>query len=184
MSLVRAFNQPRNIRHHETLSLIVTDHAKIGDQGCKRVVGNFRPHCGNNRDQCRLTGVRHADNSNIGQEPQFDLQLAIFTGFTRLSKPWATVCRGNEVRIAFAASPAGGEHKTVASLNQIADSLAGPGVASNRSHWHSNDEVLAATPMAIAAHSVLAATGFALFVIAKIQQGRELWICNRDDIAT
>jgi hypothetical protein len=38
--------------------------------------------------------------------------------------------------------------------------------------------------MAIAAHSVLAATGFALFVIAKIQQGRELWICNRDDIAT
>ena len=83
-----------------------------------------------------------------------------------------------------AASPAGGEHKTIPGLIQIADSLAGPGVANDRSHRNFNDEVLAATPMTIASHSVLAATGLALFVIAEIQQGCELCIRNRDDIAT
>jgi hypothetical protein len=88
------------------------------------------------------------------------------------------------VRIAFAASPAGGEHNTVACLIQIADRLAGPGVANDRSHRNFNDEVLIATPMTFAAHSVLAATGLALFVIAEIQQGRELCIRHRDDIAT
>jgi hypothetical protein len=67
MSLMRTFDQPWNIGHHETLSLIVTDHSKIGDQGRKRVVGNFRPHCGNNRDQSGLTGIGNANNSNVGQ---------------------------------------------------------------------------------------------------------------------
>jgi hypothetical protein len=38
--------------------------------------------------------------------------------------------------------------------------------------------------MTVAAHSVLTATGLALLVIAEIQQSRELWISNRDDIAT
>jgi hypothetical protein len=88
------------------------------------------------------------------------------------------------VRIAFATSPARGEHETVPGLIQIADRLTGPSVANNRSHRNFNDEVLAPTPMTVAAHSVLTATGLALFVIAEIQQRRELWICNRDDIAT
>jgi hypothetical protein len=88
------------------------------------------------------------------------------------------------MRIAFAAPAAGGEHNTVAGLIQIADSLAGPGVANDSSHRNFNDEILAAAAMTIAAHSVLAATGLALFVIAEIQQCRELCIRNRDDIAT
>jgi hypothetical protein len=76
------------------------------------------------------------------------------------------------VRIAFAASPARSEHDMVPGLIQIADRLTGPGVANNRSHRNFDDEVLAATPMTVAAHSVLTATGLALFVIAEIQQRR------------
>jgi hypothetical protein len=38
--------------------------------------------------------------------------------------------------------------------------------------------------MAITTHSVLASTGFALLVIAKIQQSGELWIRDRDDVTT
>jgi hypothetical protein len=88
------------------------------------------------------------------------------------------------MRIAFAASPAGGEHTTVPDLIQIADSLARPGVSNDRSHRHFNDDILTATPMTIAAHSVLSATGLTFLMIAKIQQRCELWIRNRDDIAT
>mgnify|MGYP003693638849 CR=1 FL=1 len=54
-------------------------HTEVWMQGGERIVGNLGPRVGDCRDQCRLAGVGHAEQADIGKHAQFQLQLALFT---------------------------------------------------------------------------------------------------------
>src|SRR3990170_6226978 len=67
---------------------------------------------------------------------------------------------------------------------QIADQLTGGGVAHNRAHRHLDFAVIAAPPIAVAPHAMLAAPRLVLLLIAQIEQCRQLRIGHGDDVAS
>ena len=85
VALVRAFDEPGNIRDDETLALAVSDHTQIGHQCSKRIVGDFRAHRRDHRDQCRLAGIGQTDDADVGEQAKFDLQFALRARLARLS---------------------------------------------------------------------------------------------------
>ena len=73
MALVRAFDKSGNVRYHETLALAVTDHTQVGNQRGERIVGNLRPHRRDRCDQRRLAGIGQTDDTDVGQQSEFNL---------------------------------------------------------------------------------------------------------------
>ena len=61
-----AFDQARNVGHHERLRRTRTHHTQVRVQRRERVIGNLRARVGDGGDQRRLAGVRHAEQAHIG----------------------------------------------------------------------------------------------------------------------
>jgi hypothetical protein len=85
--------------------------------------------------------------------------------------------------VAFAATAASGNDNALAGSGQIADQFAGSRVLNNSSNRDVDHPIIAALPVAVATHAVLAASRLVLFLITQIEQGRELRIGDHDDIA-
>src|SRR5436309_12289980 len=85
LSLMRPFDEARNIGYDETFPLVITDYPKVRNQSRKRIIGNLRTDGGDGRDQRRLTGVRHPNNAHISQHPDLHLKLPIYYGHARSS---------------------------------------------------------------------------------------------------
>src|SRR5438445_4355259 len=84
--------------------------------------------------------------------------------------------------IALPAPATGSDHNLFAGHPQIADQLSRPGVADHRADWYLDYTIFAAPPVAILAHSVLAAVGFVLLLVAQVEQCRKLRIRNCDHV--
>src|SRR5205823_1846143 len=106
LSLMRPFDEPRNIGYDETLPLVITDNPEVRNQSRKRIVGNLRTDGGDRRDQRRLTRVRQPNNAHISQQPELDLQLQFDSGHARLSITRAPVRRLDKMSIALPSSTA------------------------------------------------------------------------------
>src|SRR5262245_19466006 len=176
------FDEPRNISHDETLAVVVTDHAQIRGQRSKRIVGDFRPHRGDRRDQRRLAGVGQPDDADIGEQAQLDLKLSLFSRFSRLSEARALEGRCREVRVALSASAAGGDNHCFPRRLKIGDQLTRHGVADYSTHGHLDFTVVAPPPMTVAPHAMLAAASFVLFLIAQIEERRQLRVGDDDNV--
>ncbi len=75
------------------LAFAVTDHTQVGYQCSKRIVGDFRPHRRDHRDQRRFAGIGQADDADIGEQAKLDLQVALDTRFARLTETRAAIGR-------------------------------------------------------------------------------------------
>ena len=84
MSQARAFRRPFNqtgqVGDHKALLGSDPYHAQVRMQGSERIVGNAWPCIGNRRDECRFTGIGHAQQADIGQHFQLKLQAFPVTG--------------------------------------------------------------------------------------------------------
>ena len=74
-----AFNQPRDIGDHKALLVVHTHHAQAWYQGGKRIVSHFWLGGGDRTDEGGFTGVRHPQHSDVRQQHQLQLQVALIT---------------------------------------------------------------------------------------------------------
>src|SRR5690606_29161415 len=63
----RAFDQAGDVGQHE-LSLAVTDHAKLGHQGCESVVPDLRSSVRDLVDERRLARIGQADETRVREQ--------------------------------------------------------------------------------------------------------------------
>src|SRR6185369_6681390 len=103
---MRAFNQTRNVRDDKRTKVSEIDHAEVRFQRGERVVGNLWTSRGNSRDESRLARVRKTHQTNIREQLQLELQLALFALAAALVITRRTVCRTGEVRVAKTAAAA------------------------------------------------------------------------------
>ena len=63
----RAFDQSRNIGNHKAAMRLDADHAEIGMQGGKGIVGHLGFGRGNRANKGRFAGIGHAQQADIRQ---------------------------------------------------------------------------------------------------------------------
>ena len=83
-TVCRPFNQPRNIRNHKTAVLLNRDHAQIRYQSGERIIRHFRCRCRYRADKGRFSGIWQAQQTDVCQHLQFELQVTRLTRLPRL----------------------------------------------------------------------------------------------------
>ncbi|MND42848.1 hypothetical protein D3C80_336320 [compost metagenome] len=171
-----AFDQTRNVGHHEGLEATHADHAQVRHQGGEGIVGDFRLGGGHGTDEGALAGVRQPQQANVGQHLQLQLEVA---GLARLALGGLArraVGAGLEAGVAQAVPAALGHQQALTGLGQVADDFLGGGIDDGGAHRHRQDQVIALASGAVLAAAVLATLGVETAGVAVVHQGIEVGI--------
>mmetsp|Transcript_14895 Transcript_14895/g.26922 ORF Transcript_14895/g.26922 Transcript_14895/m.26922 type:complete len:244 (-) Transcript_14895:143-874(-) len=74
-----SIDQPRHIRHNNTIPILVLYRPHQRMQRRKRIRRNLRPRPAHGREQARLARVRKSDQSHVGDQFQFKLEVRAFS---------------------------------------------------------------------------------------------------------
>src|SRR5580658_6336888 len=120
----------------------------------ERVGRDFRARRGNARDERGFSGVGEADESDIGEQLQFEAQAALFAGLAVFVLARSLVPGLGEMRIAAAAVPAASGAILLAGLGEIEKLLAGLLVEDHRADGNFQNCVHAGAAVAVRAFAV------------------------------
>ena len=95
-----AFNDARNVRHHEGSKIPVGNDAQVRCEGGEGIIGDLRFGCRENRKQGGFPRIGKAHEPDICQQLQFDEYIAFFAFFSALGEPWSLPRGALEVHIA------------------------------------------------------------------------------------
>jgi hypothetical protein len=164
--------------------LLVHAHdAELRVQRGERIVRHLGPRRGNRADERGLAGVRHAEESHVGEHAQLQLEHARFPGHAARELARRAVHAGLEVEVAQPAVAALGEKRALAVLREVRDRLAGPGIADHGADGEAQDDVLGAAPVAIGAAAVLAGLRAEDARVAVVDERVEVRVGDRPDAA-
>lgn len=74
--VVGVFNDAGNVGDEDARKIVKLDEAEVGAQGGKGVGGDFDGDVGEGGDEGRFPGVWHADKAYIGNQLEFELDVA------------------------------------------------------------------------------------------------------------
>src|SRR5215510_2143207 len=80
MTLVRAFDQTRDVSHNESAKIPEIDDSQMRFKRRKGIVRDFWLSRRNRGDKSRLAGIRKTDQADVRQQLQFKLQVCLLTG--------------------------------------------------------------------------------------------------------
>ena len=106
LALGGALDETGDVGDDEAQVVARAHHAQVGLQRRERVVGNLGTRGGHAGDQRALAHRRHSDERRIGHELHLELDPQRFGGLAQLGKRRGAARRGDEVRVAPAASAA------------------------------------------------------------------------------
>ena len=181
-ALARALDDARDVRHDEVLLLAHGDHAQIGHEGREVVVGDLRTGCRCHAQQRGLADVRKADQTDVREQLELEHDVALDARQTRLRKARRLTGRGREMRVAPAAVAALCRDIRLV-IRHILHDLSGFLVADDRAARHADDEVRAVLALAALAAARLAGRRDILFLVAEVQERRQIVIHLEDDRA-
>ena len=185
VTFVRAFDETRNVGHHETAVIAHTDDAEIWRERRKRVGGDFRTRRRNARNQCGLAGIRKAHEPHIREQLQVQAQTAMFARQSRLRLARCAVRRADEPSVAHPALAAACDEDAVAFVREIGGYRPRPRVVvfdvGDRTDGNRDVEIGAASARAIGPLARTAAWGFELGMEAEVDQRIEMRACDEID---
>src|SRR5438132_9741736 len=107
----RTFDQPGKIRHHVGV-VADLDNTEIWLERREWVVRDLRRGTRKRRKQRRFSGVRQPDKPDVGDQLQFEREVAFFAALPRLRDIRRLVRRRREVLIAAATAAAARDDET------------------------------------------------------------------------
>src|SRR3954468_18190469 len=99
---MRALDQAGNVGRHKAV-VAYPHHAKVWLERRKRVGANLGPRGADDREQRRFAGIRKANQPDISQQLQLQVDLIRLARLAKLSDPRHLVGRSGEMDIAEAA---------------------------------------------------------------------------------
>jgi hypothetical protein len=159
----------------------VADDSEVRGEGGKGKVCYPRSSRGDRRKQSRFSYVGEADQTNVGQEAQFELKEAFFSRGAGLGKARCLVRRSGKKSIAFAALSPASDDDLRALRTEISQKLTALGVTNQGAQWHADDEVVTVFPVLILSSTVFATLGSQVTLIDEVAQGAQLGISLKDD---
>ncbi len=151
-----AFDQARYVRDHETAVFVHAHHAEIRVQRGKGVVRDFRPCRGDGADIGRFAGIRHAEQADVGQNLELELQTA-----TLARRAWRTLARRAvgarlEMNVAQASLPAFCQHCGLAVGGQVGERFTGLDIAYHGADRKTQSDVVRGLAVAVGAATFFA----------------------------
>ena len=174
VSRVRALDEPRHVGHDEAAVAAESDDSEVWCQRRERIVGNLGTGRGDPRDERRLARVGEPDEADVGQELQLEAQESFFARFTRLDAPWGAIGRGDEARVAAAATASLCDEDLLALVGEIPEQMQalvrGILFEDERPDRHLDLEVVGRPPGLVGALPVRTAPGFELGVKTEVDE--------------
>ena len=178
----RALDDAWNIRRHKGLPFAHIDHAQIGVEGGKVVVGDLGVGPADHAEEGGLAHVGEADEAHVRQQLQLQHHVVALAGQAALGEAGGLTGGGGEVGVAPAAlAPPAEDIGLVA--GHVLDNLVGLGVPDQGAPGDADGEglaVLAALALAGAVHPLFRRI-FAL--VAEVHQGGQVVVHLEDDVA-
>jgi len=181
-AFARALDQAGNVSDHE-LAVIEASHAQVRREGRERIVRDLRPRARQRREQARLAGVRQAGETNVGDEAELELELALLAGLAVLGDARHAPGARREARVAAAALSAARDDDLLTRRDEIGDDLSGRDVLHRRARRHLEGEIAARFPGFVRPTAGAATRRGVRLSVAIVTEGGELIIDAEDDVA-
>ena len=150
---------PGNVGHDEGASVAVGHDAERGFEGGEGVVGNLGAGIGERADQRRLTGVGEADQTDIGEELQFQDHHHFLHGLAGLGVARCLVGGGAKLEVAQSAASAFEQHHDLSVFDDIAEIFTGFGIVGHGAGRYLDVAICAVAAVAAAFAAVAAVAG-------------------------
>ena len=113
-----ALDQARDVGDHE-LAVVAVERAEDGLQRRERIRGDLRLRAREPREQRRLAGVGQADEADVGQQLEMELDAALLARQPALGDPRGLAGGGLEARVAAPAGAAAGDRDLLAGPHEV-----------------------------------------------------------------
>jgi len=173
--LARAFDEAGNVGHDEVESVVGLHDSQVRGERGELVVGDLRLRGRDARDQRRLASVRKADERDVGEQLELELQPGFFALLALFGEGRSAALVREEASIPAAALATGRSEVAVAVIGEVGEDLA-VAAANDRANGHRGDEVVATAAMFLLPGTVFAALTFAVRVIAVAEQRRHVMV--------
>src|SRR5918992_645180 len=168
--LVRAFDDARNVGHDERPVVAELNDAKVGREGREGIVGDLRPRRRDRGEERRLPRIRLADQSDVRDKLELELQRSFLPTLAGLVLPRRLVRRRREVRVALPASATARDDDLVPRLDDLADELSRTGITDQRAGRNGQHHTGARPPGLVRARAVVAALGLPEIAICVVEE--------------
>ena len=142
----------------------------------ERIVGDLGTRRGDHREQCALAGVGLAEQADVGDELQDQLEAPLFAFASRFPFARRLMCRRREVLVAAPAAATLGDEQRPVGVHELAEDFAGIGVADFRAGRDGEVDVVGGLPRHVFSLPVLAPVSAPMRVVAIVEEGREIGI--------
>src|SRR5690606_10320778 len=149
----------------------------------KGIIRHLGTSTGDRADEGGLASIGHAQQADIGQHPQLELELASLTGGARGRLARRAVDRALEMDIAEPALAPSGHQQPLAMRGQVPKLLAGGEISHDGADRDLDGDAFAAPAIHLAALTVLAPLGSKDALVAKISEGVDALVGLQPDAA-
>jgi hypothetical protein len=118
-------------------------HPKVGLQRREGIWRDLRRGCCQGAEEGRLAGVRKADQADVGDEPELQIQPALFPWLALLGVGRRAIGCGREMHVAQPAAAAASNHHPLVASHQIGDQVLGCQIAHHRTWRDAQVQVFA-----------------------------------------
>ena len=139
--LVRAVDQPRNIRYRDPRVIGIFHHADHRVERGERVGGHLGARGGDRAQQRRLARVGVAYQPDVGDGFEFEQEFPLFARFARFPFTRRPVGPGDEARIATPAPAARRDDHLLAVVLHVTEDLAGGAVGDHGADRNLEDHI-------------------------------------------
>jgi hypothetical protein len=175
-------DDPGDIRHHHRAPFGQLDDAEVRLEGGERVVGDLGSRRRHRGEQRALAGVGLADESDIGDQLELELDATLDAGPAGLVLARHLVGGGSEGGVAPAAAAALCDDAAVAGLQQLAQELARVGIPHHGARRNAQHHVITRGTLLILPLPVLATLRLILLLVLVVEQGRQVGIGDQHDV--
>src|SRR5687768_1167195 len=118
---VRAFDKPGYVAHGQPVEVRIFQDANLRMQGGKRIRRDLGTCFRDRGEPSRFPSVRVTDETDLGDDAQFEKELAFVAGFAGLSEARRLPGRRCEIAVAKAAASAFAQDKLLPVLSKVGD---------------------------------------------------------------
>ncbi len=175
-SAVRAFDESGHVSDDKAPVLVERYHAEVRGECRKRIVGDLGLRSRDPGYQGGLPGVGKANQSDIGEQLEFETEVLLFAVFAGLHLARCAIGGCREMRVAQTAASALRHQHAVARVRQIRDELRlrrqlARAVEHESSHRDGEFQVMAAAARTVGPFAVTAALGRKFRMKAEVDEG-------------
>src|SRR5258708_5949793 len=178
LSFVRPLDDAGDVRHDERSTVAQLDDAKVGRERCEWIVADLGSGRADHGEKRGLPGIRLANEPNVGNELELELEDERLAVLTRLPLAWAPVHRGREPGVPLAATPTLGKYERIALLQHLGNDFARVVIPHDCARRHRKSDVRTGVTRLVRATAMVSTFRFPLVAVGVIEQGCQIAVAT------